>query len=102
MCVYRIIKIESKMNSDGLNISVGKAFGRLIILGLVWAVFFTLYKVSGYSNPGLVSVILFLLGIYVFLEAFSIILEEVIRRKQNIQNDTVHDVTKHKFHEDKI
>lgn len=90
------------MNSNSLNIAIAKAFGRLITLGLVWSVFFTLYKVSGYSNPGLVGVILFLLGIYVFLEVFSIILDEVIRRKQNIHNDSVHDVTKHNLHEDKI
>lgn len=90
------------MNSDGLHPIVGKAFGRLRTLGLVWSVFFALYKVSGYSNPSLVGVILFLLGMYVLLEGFSIILEEVICRKQNIHNDTVHDVTKHKLHKDKI
>jgi cadmium resistance protein CadD (predicted permease) len=90
------------MNSDGLHLIVGKAFGRLTILGLVWSVFFALYKVSGYSNPGLVGLIFFLLGIYVFLEVFSIILQEVIRRKQNTQNNTVHDMTKHKLHKDKI
>ena len=90
------------MNSDTLNITVGKALGRLIIIGLVWSLFFALYKVSGHYDPGLVGLILFFLGIYAFLEVFSVILEEVIRRKQNIHNDTVHDVTKHKLHKDKI
>ncbi len=89
------------MNSDSLNDAVGKAFIRLLTLGLVWSVFFALYKISDYNNPGLVSVILFFLGVYAFLEVFSIILDEIIRRKQKNQNHTVHDPIKYKFHQNK-
>ncbi len=88
------------MNSDSLNIAVGKAFIRLLTLGVVWSVFFVLYKISGHYDPGLVGVIVFFLGIYAFLEVFSIILDEIIRRKQKNQNGTVHDRLQNKHNKD--
>lgn len=88
------------MNSDSLNVIVGKAFLRLLILGLIWSVFFGLYKLSGYHDPGLVGVILFLLGIYAVVEISSVIVDDVLRRKQKTQKVIAHDVAKHKLHQD--
>ena len=70
------------MNSDSLKDKIGKASARLATLGVVWFICFVLYKISDYDNPGLVGIILFFLGIYTFLEIFSVILDEIIRRKQ--------------------
>ncbi len=89
------------MNSDSLNITVGKAFLRLLILGFIWAVFFGLYKLSGYNAPGLVDVILFLLGTYAILEIFSAIVDDFLTRKQKTKKPTVHDVAKHKLNKSK-
>lgn len=89
------------MNSDTLNNTMGKAFIRLLTLGLLWSVFFALYKISGNYDPGLVSVILFLLGIYAFSEVLSVIIDEILRRKQQNLNHTTHDLSKDKLHKGK-
>lgn len=89
------------MNSDSLNITVGKSLLRLLILGLIWSVFFGLYKLSGYNDPGLVSVILFLLGVYAVLEVFSAIVDDLLSRKQKTKKPIINDVAKHKLHKDK-
>ena len=89
------------MNSDSLNITVGKAFLRLLILGFIWSVFFGLYKLSGYNDPGLVSVILFLLGAYAVIEVLSAIVNDLLSRKQKTRKPVVHDEVKHKYHKNK-
>lgn len=89
------------MNSDSLNIAVGKAFIRLLTLGGVWSVFFVLYKISGHYDPGLVSVILFFLGIYAFLEIFSVILDEIVRRRQRKDEHSIYDRHQHKLDKEK-
>lgn len=90
---------ESHMKSESLNITVGKALMRLLILGSVWSTFFWLYKISEYKDPGLVSVILFLLGVYAVLEVFLVIVDYVLSRKPKSKNHDVHDVAKSKLHE---
>ncbi len=89
------------MNSDSLNITVGKALIRLLILGLIWSVFFGLYKLSGYNDPGLVSVILFLLGTYAVIEVLSAIVDDFLSRKQTTKKQVVHDEVEHKHHKNK-
>ncbi len=96
------------MNSDSLKDTIGKAFARLATLGVVWFICFVLYKISDYDNPGLVGLIIFFLGIYAFSEIFSVILDEIIRRKQQTKRNGSHhipqrdhDPLQHKLHKDK-
>ena len=96
------------MNSDTLNSPVKQAFIRLLTLGVVWSICFVLYKISDYNNPGLVGLIIFFLGIYAFSEIFSVILDEIIRRKQQTTRNgnhhisqRNHDLPQHKLHKNK-
>jgi hypothetical protein len=96
------------MNSDSLNVAVGKAFIRLLTLGVVWSICFVLYKISDYNNPGLVGLVIFFLSIYAFSEIFSVILDEIIRRKQQTTRNSNHHLSQrdhnlpqHKLHKDK-
>ena len=74
------------MESESLNITIRKAFIRMLILGFVWSIFFGLYKISNYEDPGLVSVILFLLGIYALLEISLVIIDYILSKRQSSNN----------------
>ena len=96
------------MKSESLNNTMKKAFARLATIAAVWFVCFVLYEISDYDNQGLVGVIIFFLGIYAFLEIFSVILDEIIRRKQQTTRNSSHnlcqrdhDLPQHKLHKDK-
>lgn len=86
------------MRSESLNIKVGKAFIRLLTLTFVWSAFFWLYKISYYEDTGLVSVILFLLGMYAVLEIFLLVIDYVLSRMSASSNHDVHDIAKRKLH----
>lgn len=86
------------MNTGSFNVTVGKAFLRLLILGLIWSVFFGLYEVSRYHAPSLISVILFLLGAYAVIEVLSAIVEGFLGKKQETKKSIVHNVVKHNSH----
>ena len=74
------------MESENLNITIRKAIIRMLILGFVWSVFFGLYKISDYRDPGLVSVVLFLLGIYAVLEILLLAIDYVLSKSQRSKN----------------
>lgn len=74
------------MESKSLNITIRKAIIRMLILGFVWSIFFGLYKISDYRDPGLVSVILFLLGIYAVLEILLIVIDYVLSKRTRTKN----------------
>lgn len=74
------------MKSQGLNITIRKAFVRILILGFVWSIFFGLYKISDYEDPGLVSVILFMLGIYTALEISLVVIDFILTTRQRSRN----------------
>ena len=71
------------MKSEIFNITVRKAFIRILILGFVWSIFFGLYKISDYEDPGLVNIILFLLGIYAVLEISLVVINYVLSKRQS-------------------
>ena len=74
------------MKSESLNVTVRKAFIRILILGFVWSIFFGLYKISDYEDPGLVSIILFLLCIYAVLEISLVVINYFITKRQSSNN----------------
>lgn len=86
------------MNTGSFSVTVGKAFLRLLILGLIWSVFFGLYELSGYHAPSLVSIILFLLCAYAVVEVLSTIADGLLSKKGESRKPLIHDRVEHNNH----